>query len=49
MFYPMYVLVELDSSGPRTNSVWLPKRQLWATQVIYINPRWPLVRSLKIL
>jgi len=26
----------------RVNSAWLPDWQVWATSVIYINPRWPL-------
>ena len=25
----------------RTNLAWLPERQVWATQIISINPRWP--------
>ena len=25
----------------RTNLAWLPERQVWATQIICINPRWP--------
>ena len=25
----------------RTNLAWLPDRQVWATQMICINPRWP--------
>ena len=27
--------------GSRTNLAWLPERQVWATQIICINPRWP--------
>ena len=27
--------------GSITNLAWLPERQVWATQIICINPRWP--------
>ena len=28
-------------TSSRTNLAWLPERQVWATQIICINPRWP--------
>ena len=31
----------------RTNIAWLPERQVWVTQIIFINPRWPPVAILK--
>ena len=27
--------------GSRTNLAWLPERQVWATQIIRINQKWP--------
>ena len=33
--------------GSRTNLAWLPERQVWATQIICINPRWPSDAILK--
>ena len=50
--YVLYINLEMSSSmmifclfvmfmGSRTNLAWLPERQVWATQIICINPRWP--------
>ena len=36
-FYCLYVMF----MSSRTNLAWLPERQVWATQIICINPRWP--------
>ena len=41
----MNVLVDLGSSDPRISSAALHKRQLLATLVICIHPKWPLVTS----
>ena len=39
MLYPVNVLVDLDSSDPRTNSAWQHKWQIWATLITCINKK----------
>ena len=36
-FFSLFVMF----MSSRTNLAWLPERQVWATQIICINPRWP--------
>ena len=36
-FFRLFVMF----MSSRTNLAWLPERQVWATQIICINPRWP--------
>ena len=36
-FFCLFVLF----MSSRTNLAWLPERQVWATQIICMNPRWP--------